>query len=70
MPHTLRTPRTSTMAMTAGTADAQTRTLPSAWTPLEPALSMQEALEALETYKKKDPAKGVLLCLLSLSALR
>ena len=40
-------------------ADAQTRTIPSAWTPLDPAHSMQEALEALESYKKKDPSKGI-----------
>ena len=46
------------MALTAGNVDGQTRTLPSAWTPLDPAHTMQAALEALETYKKKDPSKG------------
>ena len=46
------------MALTAGKADSQTRALPSAWTPFDPAHNMQEALDALESYKKKDPSKG------------
>ncbi|PSS08915.1 hypothetical protein PHLCEN_2v3405 [Hermanssonia centrifuga] len=47
------------MALTAGSADVQTRTLPSAWTSLDNGTDMQEALEALDTYKKKDPSKVV-----------
>ena len=46
------------MALTAGNADAQTRPLPSAWTPLDNPHNMQEALEALEAYRKKDPGKN------------
>ncbi len=53
------------MALTAGSADVQTRTLPSAWTSLDNGTDMQEALEALDTYKKKDPSKG--LCAARLS---
>ena len=53
-----RTPGLPSMALTAGNADAQTRPLPSAWTPLDNPHNMQEALEALDTYKKKDPSKG------------
>ncbi|KAH9829824.1 ubiquitin-like autophagy protein Apg12-domain-containing protein [Rhodofomes roseus] len=39
--------------------DGQARVLPSAWTSLDTAGSMQEAQDALETYRKKDPNKVV-----------
>ncbi|KAI0916217.1 Ubiquitin-like protein [Taiwanofungus camphoratus] len=47
------------MALTAGSPEQQSRTLPSAWTSLDAAGTMQEAHEALETYKKKDSLKVV-----------
>jgi ubiquitin-like protein ATG12 len=45
------------MAPMAGSPESHSRALPAAWTSLEP--NMQEALDALESYKKKDPSKGV-----------
>ena len=39
-------------------AGRQSRALPSAWTTPDTAGRMQEAQEALETYRKKDPNKG------------
>ena len=41
-----------------GSTDPPARTLPSAWISLDDGGVMQEAQDALETYKKKDPAKG------------
>ena len=46
------------MAPTAGSPDIHTRALPSAWTSLDSGPNLQEALDALESYKKKDPSKG------------
>ncbi|KAI0746706.1 APG12-domain-containing protein [Daedaleopsis nitida] len=42
-----------------GTLEPHTRTLPSAWTSLDGGSVMQEAQEALESYKKKDGNKVV-----------
>ena len=42
----------------AGSPEPQSRTLPSVWTTGEAGANIQEALDALETYKKKDPNKG------------
>lgn len=56
-----QTPGTTTMALTAGSPEAQTRALPSAWTSPESGPNFQDGLDALEIYKKKDPYKGVLL---------
>ncbi|OCH88026.1 APG12-domain-containing protein [Obba rivulosa] len=47
------------MALTAGSPEPQSRSLPPAWTAGDTVGNMQEVLEALETYKKKDPAKVV-----------
>lgn len=44
--------------MAGGTPDTNSRAIPSAWTAMDSGASIQEALEALETYKKKDGAKG------------
>lgn len=62
----VQTPETTTMALTAGSPEAQTRALPSAWTsPDSGGPSFQDGLDALEFYKKKDPYKGVRLTPLS-----
>jgi len=49
------------MALTAGSPEGHSRALPSVWTSQEagPSAAVQEALEALENYKKKDPSKVV-----------
>ncbi|KAH9950719.1 APG12-domain-containing protein [Amylocystis lapponica] len=47
------------MALTAGSPEAHNRTLPPAWTSLDGPGTMQEATDALESYKKKDAAKVV-----------
>lgn len=44
--------------MAGGTPDTYSRAIPSAWTTMDSGANIQEALEALETYKKKDGAKG------------
>lgn len=44
--------------MAGGTPDIHSRAIPSAWTAMDSGANIQEALEALETYKKKDGAKG------------
>lgn len=46
------------MALTAGAPESHSRPLPSVWTSVDAAGTMQEALEALDTYKKKDLTKG------------
>ncbi|KAH8103337.1 APG12-domain-containing protein [Cristinia sonorae] len=43
----------------AGSPETQTRSLPSVWTSGDANANIQEALEALESYKKKDPSKVV-----------
>ncbi|TCD67614.1 hypothetical protein EIP91_012179 [Steccherinum ochraceum] len=43
----------------AGSPEPQSRTLPSSWTTGDAGANIQEALEALESYKKKDPNKVV-----------
>ncbi|KAL4252189.1 Ubiquitin-like protein ATG12 [Abortiporus biennis] len=48
------------MALTAGSPEPNNRPLPPVWTSADSANSMQEALEALEHYKKKDPSKVVI----------
>lgn len=45
------------MAHSSGSPDAPTRSLPS-WAAADHSESFEEALKALETYKKKDPSKG------------
>jgi ubiquitin-like protein ATG12 len=45
------------MAHSSGSPDASTRPLPS-WTVPEHSESFGEVLNALETYRKKDPSKG------------
>ncbi|OSX62144.1 hypothetical protein POSPLADRAFT_1142343 [Postia placenta MAD-698-R-SB12] len=47
------------MALTAGAPESHSRPLPSVWTSADAAGTMQEALEALDTYKKKDLTKVV-----------
>ena len=42
-----------------GSPEPNTRTLPSAWTSLDGGNIMQEAQEALDSYKKKDASKGL-----------
>ncbi|PIL27447.1 hypothetical protein GSI_10596 [Ganoderma sinense ZZ0214-1] len=42
-----------------GSPEPNTRTLPSAWTSLDGGNIMQEAQEALDSYKKKDASKVV-----------
>ena len=49
-----------------GSPEPNTRTLPSAWTSLDGGNIMQEAQEALDSYKKKDASKGAPLSLLQL----
>lgn len=46
------------MPLTASPS-ADSRAIPSSWTGID-AVTDAEALEALETYKKKDPSKGAL----------
>jgi ubiquitin-like protein ATG12 len=48
------------LALSQGSPSSQGRTLPSSWGPMEATEDITEALRALETYKKKDPSKGVL----------
>jgi ubiquitin-like protein ATG12 len=45
------------MAHSSGSPDAPTRSLPS-WAAPDHSESFDEALRALESYKKKDPSKG------------
>ncbi|KAI0371893.1 APG12-domain-containing protein [Pilatotrama ljubarskyi] len=47
------------MALSRPSPEPHTRTLPSAWTHTDGGSIMQEAQEALETYKKKDSNKVV-----------
>lgn len=47
--------------MTSSSPDTHTRALPTAWTAQESLDNIAEALDALETYKKKDASKGTLL---------
>jgi len=54
-PHACRTH----MAPTAGSPDLHARALPPGWTSVDGAGNMQEALEALDSYKKKDSLKVV-----------
>lgn len=42
----------------AGSPDPPTRSLPSVWTSVEPGAQTREALEVLESLKKKDVTKG------------
>lgn len=44
--------------MASSSPDTHTRALPTAWTVQENLDNIAEALEALETYKKKDASKG------------
>ncbi|KAF8233848.1 putative ubiquitin-like modifier [Tricholoma matsutake] len=46
------------MAHSSGSPDAPTRSLP-AWAPIDQSDIPEEALRALETYKKKDPSKVI-----------
>ncbi len=48
-----------------GSPETNARSLPSAWTSLDGGNIMQEAQEALDSYKKKDASKGALLSPLS-----
>ncbi|THH30961.1 hypothetical protein EUX98_g3212 [Antrodiella citrinella] len=43
----------------AGSPEPHNRSLPSVWTAGDAAANIQEALDALETYRKKDPNKVV-----------
>ncbi|KAI0075595.1 putative ubiquitin-like modifier [Panus rudis PR-1116 ss-1] len=45
--------------MAPGSPDNHSRPLPTAWTAMDSGNNITEALEALETYKKKDPSKVV-----------
>lgn len=45
------------MASAAGSPDTTLRALPS-WANPEPSEQFEEALKALDSYKKKDPSKG------------
>ena len=47
----------------SGSPEPNSRTLPSAWTSLDGRNIMQEAQEALDSYKKKDASKGASLSL-------
>lgn len=44
----------------ASSPDTHTRSLPSAWTAQDNLDNIAEALDALESYKKKDTSKGML----------
>lgn len=46
------------MALTRGSPEPHARALPSAWTYSDGGSTLQEAQEALDTYKKKDGNKG------------
>lgn len=46
--------------MASSSPDTHTRALPSAWTAQENLDNIAEALDALESYKKKDTSKGTL----------
>jgi hypothetical protein len=46
------------MAQAAGSPDTPTRSLPS-WVAAEQSETFDEAIKALETYKKRDPSKGM-----------
>jgi ubiquitin-like protein ATG12 len=46
--------------MASSSPDTHTRALPTAWTAQESLDNIAEALNALETYKKKDVSKGIL----------
>ena len=48
-----------------GSPEPNIRTLPSAWTSLDGGNIMQEAQDALDSYKKKDASKGASLSLLA-----
>jgi ubiquitin-like protein ATG12 len=44
--------------MASGSPDDSSRQVALPWTPGEVSESATEALQALDTYKKKDPSKG------------
>lgn len=46
------------MALTRGSPEPHARALPSAWTYSDGGSTLQEAQEALDSYKKKDGNKG------------